>query len=133
MSFYRFNDTITLYTPIGDNGYERHIIYATKIQLIDSDEIENTRATVYIPIFGRRSLKYKIPSERADGDRNSFTVKANQIVYLGYCSESYPPDSALTVRKVETHLSGSHHAQHVKLVAYNIPPKEESTNEQSDN
>ncbi len=129
MSYYRFNDVITLYTPIGEEDYERHVINATKIQLIDSDQMENTRATVYIPIYGRRSLKYKLPSQRAERDKNSFTVTANQKVYLGYCPESYPPDSALTVRKAETHLSGSRHVQHVKIIAYNIPPKEEEDEE----
>lgn len=131
MSFYRFNDTITLYTPVGED-YEKHVVRATKVQLIDCDEMENTRVTVYIPIFGRRALKYKIPSLRAEYDRNSFTVKANQKVYIGYCAESFPPDDALTVRKVETHLSGSHHIRHVKLVAYNVPPKEEITDEESE-
>ncbi len=128
MSFYRFNDTITLYTPVGED-YERHVITATKIQIIDCAEPGDTRITIYIPLFGRRALKYKTPSQRRQNDRNHFTVKANQKVYIGNCPESFPPKDAYTVQKVETHLSGSHHAQHVKLVAYNIPPEEENTDE----
>ena len=128
MSFYRFNDTVTLYTPV-DEDYERHVITAAKVQLLDCAEPGKTRVTVYIPLFGRRALKYKPPSKRAGYDANSFTVKSNQKIYIGESRESYPPQSAYTVQQVETHLSGSHHAQHVKLVAYNIPPKEENTDE----
>lgn len=119
MSFYRFNDTVTLYTFIEDGYYERRVIPAVKIQLIDSDEVAGTRATVYIPIFGRRSLKYRAPSESTLYDKSSFTVMANQKVYLGYCPDSFPPESSLTVRKAETHLSGSRHVQHIKIIAYN--------------
>ena len=121
MSFYRFNDTVTIYTPIDDEYYERRIVPAVKIQLIDSDETEKTRATVYIPIFGRRSLNYRAPSEDAKYDKSSFTVTANQKIYLGRCPDDYPPESSLTVRKAETHLSGSRHVQHIKLIAYNDP------------
>ena len=129
MSFYRFNDVITLYTPIEDGLYERHVIPAVKIQIVDCDEIKDTKVTVYIPIHGRRSLKFDPRRSRPKTDRTSFIATANQLVYLGRTLERRPPRSSLTVRKVETHLSGSRHVQHIKLLAYNIPPEEDETNE----
>lgn len=132
MSFYRFNDVITLYTPYDEETWERHIITAAKVQLIDSDTVEDTKVTVYIPIHGRRSLKYVIPSLRNDISRKNFTVKTGQKMVIGRCPEGFPPDNALDVKRVETHLSGSRHVQHIKLVAYNIPPKEEVNDEEFD-
>ncbi len=132
MSFYRFNDTITLYTQYDEDYWERHIITAAKVQLIDSDTVDDTKVTVYIPIHGRRSLKYVIPSYRYDVSQKNFTVKAGQKMVIGKCSDGYPPDDAFDVKRVETHLSGSRHIQHIKLVAYNIPPKEDETDEESD-
>ena len=126
MSSYRFNDTVTLYTMYDEDAYERHIIPAVKIVLVESIEAEDTRATVYIPIHGRRMIKYKPSNKRARTDKSSFTAEPNQKLVLHDCYDSYPPDSALTVRRVETHLSGSRHMQHIKLVAYNIPPKEDN-------
>ena len=124
MSFYRFNDTVTLYTPIDDGEYERHVITATKVQIVDEGESSSTRITIYIPIHGRRALKYEIPSKRRDYDRKRYTVKAGQKVFLGYSPEAFPPNGSYDVRRVDTHLSGSRHAQHIKILAYNIPSKE---------
>lgn len=123
MSFYRFNDTVTLYTPIEDGYYERRVVSAVKSELVDSDSDgeNNKRATVYIPLYGRRSLRFKVPSEKAKYDKGSFIVTAGQTIYLGRCPDDSPPKSSLTVKRVETHLSGSRHVQHVKIIAYNDP------------
>ena len=129
MSFYRFNDTVTLYTCIEDGYYEHRVVSAVKIQIIESDKPKNTRVTVYIPIFGRRSLKYRALSEDAKYDKRSFTVAPGQRLYLGYCPDDLPPDCSFTVSTVEAHLSGSRHVQHVKIVAYNIPSEEENYDE----
>ncbi len=121
MSFYRFNDTVTLYTLIEDEYYERRVISAVKSEIVESDEEKNRRATVYIPLYGRRSLKFKAPSEKAKHDKGSFIVTVGQKIYLGRCPDEFPPKSSLTVKRVETHLSGSKHVQHVKIIAYNDP------------
>ena len=125
MSFYRFNDTVTLYTLIEDGYYERRVVPAVKVQLTESENTEKTRVTVYIPIFGRRSLKYRALSENAKHDKSSFVVTPNQRLYLGFCPDDFPPEKSFTVSTVEAHLSGSRHVQHVKIVAYNIPSEEE--------
>ena len=125
MSFYRFNDTVTLYTYIEDGYYERRVVPAVKVQVVEATDSEKTCATVYIPIFGRRSLKYRAFSENAKHDKSSFVVAPNQIMYLGFCPDDFPPDTSYTVSKVEAHLCGSRHVQHVKVVAHNIPSEEE--------
>lgn len=125
MSFYRFNDTVTLYTPFDDETYEHHVITATKVEIVDSDTVKDTVVTVYLPIYGRRTLKYIIPSERRVSSKRTFTVKAGQKLVIGKCVDSKPPSRAFDVKKVEAHLVGSHHAQHIKITAYNIPIKEE--------
>ncbi len=129
MSFYRFNDTVTLYTPIDEDYYERRVIPAVKVEVADSDEKGNKRATVYIPIYGRRSLKYRPMSEPALYDKSSFTVAAGQKVCIGRCLDNIPPKSAFTVRTAEVHLSGSRHVQHAKITAHNIPQEEDETDE----
>ncbi len=119
MSFYRFNDTVTLYTCYDDDAYEHHVINSTKVQIVDSDTPENVKVTVYVPLFGRRSLKYLRPSQRSHISKNTFTVKAGQKLVIGKCNDDYPPDDAFDVKRVDTHLSGSHHVQHIKIIAYN--------------
>ena len=126
MSFYRFNDTITLYTPIEYDYYERRIVTAVKTELIETDGKTGKKATVYIPIHSRRSLKYRAPSEKAMYEKSSFIVTAGQKIYLGRCPDEYPPESSLTVKTAVAHLSGSRHVQHVKIVAQNDPSEEEN-------
>lgn len=125
MSFYRFNDTVTLYTPIGEEAYEHHVINATKVQIVDCDTVEDTVVTVYLPIYGRRSVRYVPPTQRRVSTKRTFTVEAGQKLVIGKCFDNKPPSRAFDVKKVEAHLVGSHHAQHIKITAYNIPIKEE--------
>ncbi len=126
MSTLLFHDRITLYTEGRGGGYERHLIKAVKTEFTDSTSVSQKRTTVYIPIYGRRAIKYLTPDKRNDGDKKSFTVKAGQKLVPYDCPASYPPSDALTVRKVTSHLTGSRRVQHIKAVAYNIPIKEDS-------
>lgn len=124
MSFYRFNDTVTLYTPSG-GMFMHHVIDATKVCIVNGDNVEDTKVTVYIPLYSRRSLKYLPPSKMYKLTKRTFTAVTGQKLVIGVCKDDYPPDDSFEVRQVETHTTGSHHVQHIKIIAYNIPTKEE--------
>ncbi len=125
MSTVPFHDTVTLYTQIEEGFYERQVISSVKTIFADGDSPRECRSTVYIPIFGRRSLRYEIPSKRRDFDRGTFTVKAGQYIIPGICPDAFPPDSAQPIRRVNTYLSGSRRLQHIRIIAYKKPLKEE--------
>lgn len=121
MSTVPFDSTITLFTPLSDGGYEKKIIPYVHAITTDGIDINDCRATIYIPIYGKRSLKYVSSAKRADGEHGTFTVKAGQYVVPYTMTQDSPPEGALVVSRVTEYYSGSRRIQHVKITACKIP------------
>lgn len=131
MSIVPFDSTVTLFTPLADGLYEKKIIPYVHAQVSESIDEGTCRATVYIPIHGKRALKYVSPASRIDGDKITFTVKPGQLLLPYEVPEEFPPENALTVGIVSEYFSGSRRIRHLKISAYRIPePEPEVTPEE---
>lgn len=127
MSNALFHDTVTLYTPVSSGGYERHVIKSVKILSADSDG--RSEATVYIPLFGRRMLKYLPPSKWVEGSELTFTLNVGQLIVLGNTDSADPPTGALRVYEIDPKTTGSRRIQHIKIKASSVTATEEESNE----
>ncbi len=138
MSIVPFDSTITLFTPLDEGVYEKKIIPCVHAEVSEGIDAAACRATVYIPIHGKRALKYVSPASRIDGDNTTFTVKPGQLLLPYASSEDFPPENALTVGIVSEYFSGSRRIRHIKISAYKIPEPEpeetpkEDTDEESE-
>lgn len=127
MSNALFHDTVTLFTPTSDGGYEKHVIKYTKV--MSSERESGSDITVYIPLFGRRSLKYLSPSERTEAKGSTFTLMPGQFIAVGSVKESTPQANVLTITEVTPKNTGSRRIRHVKVKASNTTPTEEEVYE----
>lgn len=131
MSIAPFDSTVTLFTPLNEGVYEKKIIPYVHAEVSEGIDAAACRATVYIPIHGKRALKYVSPKSRIDGDSTTFTVKPGQLLLPYAASEDSPPENALTVGIVSEYFSGSRRIRHLKISAYKIPePEPEETPEE---
>ncbi len=124
MSIVPFDSTVTLFTPLSEGVYEKKIIPYVHAEVSNGIDASACRATVYIPIHGKRALKYVSPEDKIDGDNTTFTVKPGQILLPYASKEDYPPEDALTVGIVSEYFSGSRRIRHLKISAYRIPEPE---------
>lgn len=114
MSQALFHDTVTLYLPVGDGmPEERRIIRNVKTILTDMQD--KREAVVYLPLWGRRALRY-LP-DAWDGRKDRFTVRAGDRLVCGIETAALPPDGALTIRTVIRRESGSRRLWHLEIHA----------------
>lgn len=114
MSQALFHDTVTLYLPVREEmAVERRVIRNVKTVLTETQE--EKRAVIYLPLWGRRSLRY-LP-EAWDGRKDRFTVRAGDHLVCGDEASALPPDGALTVRTVIRRESGSRRLWHLEIHA----------------
>lgn len=117
MSKYLFSDSITLYTPDKD-GFERQVITSVKAEVTDLEGGER-EAVLYIPIYGKRFLKFVSSDSRPYPSDCTFTVKDGQRIALGVCPDPYPPSSAFFIEKTEYFFNGSKRMRHLRVYAHN--------------
>ncbi len=127
MSHALFHDTVTLYLPVSDGTtIERRVITGVKTVFTKTANKGN-QAVVYLPLWGRRSLKY-LP-KAWDGRQDRFTVRIGDRLVCGTEHSTIPPEDALTVKTVIDRRSGSRRLWHLEIQADNQTDKEETTNE----
>ena len=117
MSSALFHETVTLYLLDGSGAYARRVIHRVKTVLTKASETGKTKATVYIPLWGKRSLRYLPDNWNGRGDR--FTVRPDDRLVCREEEEDMPPENALTVRTVICRKSGSHRLWHLEVHADN--------------
>ncbi len=133
MSSALFHDTVTVYLPDENGACARRVIRRVKTLFTQTAENGKTKATVYIPLWGRRSLRY-LPNAW-DGRADRFTVRPLDLLLCREAEEDIPPEDALTVRSVICRKSGSHRLWHLEIHADNYveeteEPVEEPTEEE---
>jgi len=116
MSQALFHDTVTLYLPVEEGmPKERRVIRNVKTVVTDTQD--ERRAVIYLPLWGRRSLRY-LP-KAWDGRKDRFTVRAGDHLVCYDEASALPPDGALTVRTVIRRESGSCRLWHLEIHADN--------------
>jgi len=133
MSSALFHDTVTVYLPHENGTYAKRVIPRVKTLFTVAAENGKTKATVYIPLWGKRSLRY-LP-EAWDGRPDRFTVRPLDRLLCRGAEEDIPPENALTVRTVICRQSGSRRLWHLEIHADNYEeeieePVEEPTEEE---
>jgi hypothetical protein len=125
MSAALFHDTVTLYLYDGNGGYARRVIQNVKVVFTKADFQAQTVAKVYLPLWGRRSLRYC--PDAWDGRADRFTVRPRDVLICREVECETPPSDALTVRSVIHRKSGSHRLWHLEIKAdhYDTYPSEE--------
>ncbi len=119
MSRAMFHDTITLYLPsLSGTGYCRRIVSAVKVIETTATVTEGSRATIYIPLWGRRALPYQ--PKNWNEQHGCFTVRPEDYLVCRQETADTPPDDALTVRSVICRKSGSRRLWHLEIHADNI-------------
>ncbi len=115
MSAALFHDSITLYLPDGNGGYARRVVDRVKMVFTQAAVTEGSKATVYVPLWSRRSLRY-LP-EAWDGRTDRFTVRPRDLLVCRREENEMPPADALTVRSVICRKSGSRRLWHLEIQA----------------
>ena len=93
---------------------------------------EHESVLLYLPLFGKRSLRYVPPEEFAakESREKLFTVALQDRLCYGICTEDAPPGGAFTVSSVTAWNQGSRRIRHLKITG-TIPSAEENTEEVS--
>ncbi|MBQ4064833.1 MAG: hypothetical protein IJD10_01900, partial [Clostridia bacterium] len=118
MSSALFRDAVTFYLPCGPEGtVHRRLIRNVKTVLTQSAEKGKTKATVYLPLWGRRSLRYLPDAWNGRADR--YTVRPLDRLVCRPSEDDTPPEDALTVRTVICRQSGSRRLWHLEIHADN--------------
>ena len=126
MSNALFHHTVTLYLADKDNStYERRTVETVRVRSRRGRSPKDTEMTVYLPLYGRRQLRYVTPEAY---ERNPavyrFTVRPGDSVALGHRTDTLPPADALTVDTVTVYTDGTRRLWHIRLTA--VPPSQES-------
>lgn len=130
MSNALFDEVLTLYLPT-EEGYVRRVIPTVRTERTWGEAGLTVKA--YIPLHGRRSLRY-VPPSRFDPTRRSlFSVTVGTLLVPERCSDALPPESALSVEAVAVRIAGSRRLHHLVLTAKERPspssPSEEENNQ----
>ena len=116
MSSLVFHDTITLFLPKDtESAPDKRIIRRVKSVLTQGAESGKTKATVYLPLWGRRSLRY-LP-DAWDGSADRFTVRPGDRLVCREEKGDLPPEDALTVQTVICRRCGSRRLWHLEIHA----------------
>ncbi len=119
MSIALFRDTVTLYLLSSDGeSPARRVIRSVKTTVAHSQQ-EGAVATVYLPLWGKRSLVYQDP-ESWDGKAHSYTLRPGDRLVCRESNGTEIPEEALTVRRVICRRSGSRRLWHLEIYATTV-------------
>ena len=126
MSNALFDDTVTLYCRDGNEALHRFAIPMVRLSRVGTGETGVCEAEIYLPLYGRRSLRYLSP-DVWEGRPGTFTVRPGDRIVCRPIRDPAPPENALTVRSIGYGLAGSRRLRHLKIAADN--KKEETSHE----
>ncbi len=129
MSTALFKDTVTLYCyPSPDSSScLRRILH--RVKTVENLNSGGRSAVLYIPIHGKRSLKYLSPADFSSENppKGAFTVRPGDRFVSGVCASLIPPEEAYTVSSVTEKRLGTLRIRHIKVLGSFIPVSEEAT------
>lgn len=119
MSVSPFKDTVTLwhYIALGSGWtYARRVVERVKCTITERNGGKDT-AVLFIPICGKRGLRYMTSGEfgTGTGHGDAFTVSAGDRLVYGISYASSPPDGAMTVISVTYRTAGSRRMRHLEI------------------
>ncbi len=126
MSNALFDDAVTIYCRDENETLHRFAIPMVRLSRVGNGETGVCETVIYLPLFGRRSLRY-LPPDEWTGRPGTFTVRPGDRTVCRPIRDPAPPENALTVRSVESDLAGSRRLRHLKITADN--KKEETSHE----
>ena len=133
MSNAPFHDTVTLFLATEDPAvWEVRRIGKVKCQISESLQETDRRATIYLPLCGRRALRYRTPIEfQAKPSPDSFTVRPGDRLVPSRINAIEPPSEALTVTTVIPRIAGTRRLWHLEILASYLPyeAEEEETDQ----
>ena len=132
MSNAPFHDTVTLFLMTDDPSvWEIRRIGTVRCCVSEALKESDRRATVYLPLCGRRALRYRTPDDfRSRPSAECFTVRPGDRLVPTLSRALEPPSEALTVTAVTAHTLGTRRLWHLEIQASYIAPTptEEETN-----
>ncbi len=124
MSTLLFKDTVTIYSKSGDesDSFTRRVVKNTK--LIETKlSGGNARGELFIPLYGRRDLKY-LPKgifDSLNDNEGFFTVSPDDVIVTGVCLLPSPPEEGFKVTSVKEMAYGSRRLRHIKVYSEIYP------------
>ena len=122
MSTAPFRDVVTLYHKVGVTTVSR-TIPVVRCLVTNAVPPEKSKAVVYIPLYGKRSIQYLPHEQFVQMPDKSFTVQAGDKFVCRARSGSEPND-CFVVSSVTVNNHGSTRLRHIKIIG-SIPPVEE--------